>query len=204
MNTSQATILNTAAALFGGIVLIALLLQWVAAPAYKTGNETVLTMATDEHRKVLPIQLEELIGQGKLSDYTLVDLRPANDFNRGSLPGAINIPFENLLDKSSLKQIRKPGKPALLFSGDESQAAAAIVLLIAKGYDNVQMVANDYQYIREHVLDGFQPSSAYTHSEKARFDYNRFFRSGGGADAAPTRTQPKIIQTEMITTKGGC
>jgi len=204
MNTSQATILNTAAALFAGIVIVVMLFQWMAAPAYKTGNETVLSMAADDNLKVLPIELEALIGQGKLNDYTLVDLRPAHDFNRGSLPGAINIPFETLLDKSSLKQIRKSGKPALLFSGDESQSAAATVLLISKGYDNVQMAANDYQYIRGHVLDGFQPASAFTHSEKARFDYNRFFRSGGGTESTPARTQPKIIQTEMVTTKGGC
>lgn len=204
MNTIQANILKNAAILFAAIGLITMLVQWIAAPDYKAENTAVLTAITGDDQKILPLQLDEMIRAGKMVEFAVVDLRESQEFNRGTLPGAINIPFGTLLEKSSLRQIKKSGKPVILFSGDEAEAAAASLLLISKGFDDVQVIANDYTYIKNNVVEKFQPASAFNQSEKARYDYQRFFRSGGGAEAAPARTQPKIIQTEIVKTKGGC
>lgn len=204
MNTIQANILKNATLLFAIVGIGTLLLQWIVAPDYQAKNETVLAAITNNDQKILPLQLEEIIAAGNLTNYTLVDLRSSQEFSRGSLPGAINIPLGELLKSGSLKLMKKPGNPIILFSGDESQAAAASVLLISKGFDNVKTLANDYDYIKTNVLESFQPASAFSQSEKAKFDYNRFFRTGGGDDDSPKRTQPVIIQTEIVKTKGGC
>jgi rhodanese-related sulfurtransferase len=204
MNTIQANILKNATLLFAIVGIGTLLLQWIVAPDYQAKNETVLAAITDNNQKILPLQLEEIIAAGNLASYTLVDLRSPQDFSRGSLPGAINIPLGELLKSSSLKLMKKPGNPVILFSDDESQAAAASILLISKGFDDVKTLANDYDYIKTNVLESFQPASAFSQSEKAKFDYNRFFRTGGSGDDSPKRTQPVIIQTEIVKTKGGC
>ncbi|NLO51355.1 MAG: rhodanese-like domain-containing protein [Bacteroidales bacterium] len=204
MNKIQANILKNATLLFAIVGIMALLVQWIAAPDYKAENEAVLSTIANDDQKILPLQLHEMITTNQLANYTLVDLRSSHLFNVGTLSGAINIPFADLLKKGSLKQMKKHGNSVLLFSDDESQAVAAAVLLISKGFDDVKTLANDYDYIKKNVLETFDPASAFSKSEKARFDYNRFFRTGGGADGAPVRTQPKIIQTEIVKTHGAC
>lgn len=204
MNKIQANILKNATLLFAIVGMGTLLVQWIVAPDYSAKNETVLLAITDDAQKILPLQLQEMIAAGNLASFTLVDLRMPQEFGSGSLAGAINIPLGELLKNGSLKLMKKPGNPILLFSDDESQAAAASVLLISKGFDEVKILANDYEYIKTNVLENFQPASAFSKSEKARFDYNRFFRTGGSDDAASKRTQPIIIETEIVKTQGGC
>jgi rhodanese-related sulfurtransferase len=204
MNKIQANILKNGALLFAIVGILALLVQWIAAPDYKTENETVLSAIADDNQKILPLQLEDIINKGQLANFALVDLRSPQTFSSGTLAGAINIPFADLLKKSSLRQINKSGNPVLLFSGDEAEAAAASVLLISKGYKDVRIIANDYAYLKTNVVETFDPAAAFSQSEKARYDYNRFFRTGGGAAAAPARTQPIIIQTEIVKVQGGC
>jgi rhodanese-related sulfurtransferase len=204
MNQIQANILKNATLLFAIVGMGTLLVQWIVAPDYSAKNETVLAAITDDAQKILPLQLHEVIAADSLASFTLVDLRSSPEFSRGTLPGAINIPLDELLKNSSLKLMKKSGKTVLLFSDDESQAAAASVLLISKGFDDVKILANDYTYIKTNVLENFQPASAFSKSEKARFDFNRFFRTGDGDDAAPARPEPKIIQTEIVKVQGGC
>lgn len=203
MKNEQYKMLNAAALLFLGIVMLVMLFQYVASPAYKVSNPDMLGEAGNAERWILPHELNTLIENDRLQNYLLVDLRNREEFNRGSLPGAINIPFDQLLDKKSLKQL-KSRKPVLLISSKESQASTAGLLLYGKGFEKVLVMANDYRYIKENVLEEFQPSVAFTHDEKARYDYHRFFKAAPRPAATPAATQPKIIETQVISVEGGC
>lgn len=204
MKSNQSKILNNGVLFFALVILLAMVVKWLAAPDYKMRNAEVLEIVTGEEQNILPWQLRDLIRNNQLKDHLLVDLREPAQFNRGSLPGAINIPFKDVLDSKSLKQIKKTGATVILFSGDESQASAASVLLISKGLTNIKTLANDYAFLKSQVLETYQPAAAFSKSERARFDYNRFFRTGGSTDMQTPRVQPKIIQTEIIQAQGGC
>jgi len=203
MKNEQSKILNAAALLFLGIAMLVMLFQYVASPGYKVSNLDMLGEAGNTERWILPHELNTLIENDQLQNYLLVDLRKREEFNRGSLPGAINIPFDQLLEKKSLSQL-KSRNPVLLFSSKESQASTAGLLLYGKGFEKVLVMANDYSYMKENVLEEFQPSVAFTHDEKARYDYHRFFKAAPRPAAAPATTQPKIIETQVITVEGGC
>jgi rhodanese-related sulfurtransferase len=203
MKNEQNKILNVAALLFLGIAVLVMFFQYVASPGYKASNLDMLGEAGNAERWILPHELNTLIENDKLQNYLIVDLRQREEFNRGSLPGAINIPFEQLLDKKSLKQF-KTRKPILLFSGKESQASTAGLLLYGKGFDKALVLANDYSYLKENVLEKFHPSVAFTRDEKARYDYHRFLKAAPRPAATPAATQPKIIETQVISIEGGC
>jgi rhodanese-related sulfurtransferase len=204
MNYLQIKTLNNAVVLFVGVVVAAMLLQWIVAPNYARKNEIVLTALTDNSQKVLPWQLEELMNSGGISGFLLVDLRSASEFNHGTLPGAVNIPLANLMEKENLNIFRKSKKPVLLFSGDESEAATASFLLLSHGLENVRIIANDYLFVKEKVMESFSPAAAFSHSENARYDFNRYFRTGGGKDPQSSAKQPVIPKTEVIQAQGGC
>lgn len=203
MKNEQNKILNVAALLFLGIAVLVMFFQYIASPGYKVSNADMLSQVNHPERWILPHELNAIIENDQLQNYLIVDLRQREEFNRGSLPGAINIPFEQLLYKKSLKQF-KTRKPILLFSGKESQASTAGLLLYGKGFEKVRVMANDYSYMKENVLEKFQPSAAFTHDEKARYDYHRFFKAAPRPAAAPAAAQPKIIETQVITVEGGC
>jgi rhodanese-related sulfurtransferase len=203
MNNEENKTLNTAALLFVGVVVVVMLFQYIASPGYKVSNADMLSKVNHQERWILPHELNTIIESDQLQDYLIVDLRQREEFNRGSLPGAINIPFEQLFDKKSLKQL-KTRKPILLFSGKESQASAAGLLLYGKGFDQALVLANDYSFLKENVLEKFHPSVAFTRDEKARYDYHRFFKAAPRPEAAPAATQPKIIETQVVSVEGGC
>ena len=203
MNNEQNKILNAAALLFLGIAMLVMLIQYVASPGYKASNSDMLGEAGNAERWILPHELNTLIENDRLQNYLLVDLRNREEFNRGTMPGAINIPFDQLLDKKSLKVLNSR-KPVLLFSSKESQASTAGLLLYGKGFKKVLVLANDFSYMKENVLEQFQPSVAFTHDEKARYDYHRFFKAEPRPAATPAATQPKIIETQVISVEGGC
>lgn len=206
MDKSQSNILNYSILIFAMVILSAMLIKWIASPDYKRQNTEVLAAITSEDSKLLPWQLHDMIRNNTLKDHFLVDLRKPEMFNRGTLPGAVNIPLEQILDKKSLKELRKTGKPVILFCGDQTRASTAQVLLRGKGFEDLKILANGYFYVKAHILDEFHPASAFSASENARYDFNRFFRTGGDFEqpAARTTTVPQVPKTETIQVQGGC
>ncbi|MBE0661856.1 MAG: rhodanese-like domain-containing protein [Bacteroidales bacterium] len=203
MNDSDHKMLNTGALIFVGVTLLVMFLQYIAGPGYKASNTEVLANAGGSERWMLPHQFRSIIENDQLQNYLLVDLRPREEFNQGSLPGAVNIPFENLLETKSMKSL-KTNQPVLLFSGREAQSSVAGLLLYGEGFSNVFVLANNYSYIKDNVLGKFEPSTAFTHEEKARYDYHRFFKATPKPSSQPAASQPKIIETQVVSVEGGC
>lgn len=206
MDSSQSKILNYSILVFIMVIFTAMLIRWIASPGYKMQNTDVLAAVTSDESRLLPWQLHDMIRNNTLKDYLLVDLRTPEMYNSGTLPGAVNIPIENILDKKTLRELRKAGKPVILFCGDQTRSSVAQVLLRGKGFEDLKILANGYFYVKAHILDEFQPASAFSASENARFDFNRFFRTGGGIDqpAARTTTIPEVPKTETVQVQGGC
>ena len=203
MNNEQHKLLNAAALLFVGVALAVMLFQYIAAPRYSISNTQMLENVNDAGRWVMPHDLHAMLAGNRLDRFLLVDLRIREEFNRGTMPGAINIPFEQLLEKKSLRQL-KTRKPIMVFSGKEAQASAAGMLLEAKGFKQVFVIANDFGFIKENVMEQFHPAAAFTSDEKARYDYSRFFKAAPKPAAAPAVTRPGIIETQVISVEGGC
>ncbi|MDO8897325.1 MAG: hypothetical protein Q7V19_06715, partial [Bacteroidales bacterium] len=87
----------------------------------------------------------------------------------------------------------------------ESKAMIAVHLLLAKGYQQVFAVANDASFFEKSVINDFKPKVAETHTEKARFDYGRFFSNESkGKSGAVSNPQLPKGSTEIKAVAGGC
>lgn len=196
-------LLNTGAFVFVAIVLLFMLGQWLVAPNYKLNNAQLHALATSDQHWVLPYQLAEMIAANRLEDQMLVDLRDAEVFAEGSLPDAINIPFDQLLESKSIKKI-KSAKSVVLFAGQEEKTAVAGLLLQSQGIEGLKMLSTNYAYLKSHVWDTYQPAAAFNHSEKAHFDYSRYFRQASDQQQQNAKSVPKITEVEMESVDGGC
>lgn len=145
------------------------------------------------------------IANGNQSVFQLVDLRSEAEFAEGHLPGAINVPFDQIIDRSSLRKIRKTGKTPVLYAERESLAHTARMLLLSKGFDGeLQIMGGTYQTAVEFAIENFSPAMANYKEEKARFDFVRFMRAGSEPDA---RQRPASIipaRVEVTSAAGGC
>jgi rhodanese-related sulfurtransferase len=81
------------------------------------------------------------VNDTNISSYTVVDLRSNTEYNSGHIPGAINIPYQQLFandangDYPSLLAIDR-SKPIIVYSSAQQEANAASVALNALGIRN--------------------------------------------------------------------
>ena len=83
-----------------------------------------------------PIELERMI-QSKENNFTVVDVREAEDFAKEHVPGAINLPHEKW---ESLEGLQK-NKTNIVYCYNQTchLAAKACVLFASKGYPVMEM-----------------------------------------------------------------
>lgn len=117
-------------------------------------------------------------------EYRLIDLRPAEEFARGTLPGAENIPLADLP-----AQKFDPREKLLLFTDGQTHAAQAWVLLKARGMTSVYVLLGGLDGWRDEVLQP-QVSNPPTAEDRKRIARARAFGGtpmvgGGGKSLQP-------------------
>jgi rhodanese-related sulfurtransferase len=187
------------------VVMTIVAVNMITTNHYGRSNRQVVQQLADNDAMITYHQLHNMT-TGETNGYKLIDLRSEDEFNEGHLPGAINIPYKNLLNKESLRTLRKMKEMPVLYGSSESQSQTALLLLIAKGIDkNILTVGGNYQTALKYAVQEFHPSRNHFREEKAGFDYPRFFRNGASArpSASPAGIIP-AVQTDTQGAKGGC
>jgi phage shock protein E len=82
--------------------------------------------------RITPPQVAELLSQGAL----IIDVRTPKEFDSGSLPGAVNLPLDEITDR--IKSVAPDkDKPLLLHCLSGTRSGMARSRLKALGYSNV-------------------------------------------------------------------
>jgi rhodanese-related sulfurtransferase len=85
--------------------------------------------------RVVPAsEVWESIEAGK-DEYLVVDVRPPDDYAKGHVPGAINLPIDVLFRPASLAQLPSGGKPILLVCQSGHSESMALGGLAALGFE---------------------------------------------------------------------
>lgn len=77
------------------------------------------------------------------SDALVVDLRSAQDYAKGHILGAKNIPLADL-ERRAGELDRHKAKPVILHCGDGNRAGGGVATLRRKGFDSVHNLAGGY------------------------------------------------------------
>ena len=142
------------------------------------------------------------------SNAALVDLRTPYEFERGSLPNAVNIYTPDLLDTNAKKQFEdfaKNNKTIVLFGDNPNQANGAWLFLTQIGYKNVKILSVSLSYDSQNKLIINNCTL-----EKPALDYAEFMakaKSENGTPEDKTETPKKVIKltrTKKKAARGGC
>lgn len=196
--------LSSAALLASAAIIGAMLFQWYWAPSYALTNKEVAAQLTDQKALLLPWQLSQLAQSGESKNYTLVVLSESQTTELELFKGYRNISFDQILNKENLKFFKK-NQPVLISGTSESYALMAVHLIRAQGISKVFAAANEAEMNVKHGFSSFKPTQADKHSEKASFDYGRFFKRQGPSGVQPATTH-EIPQggVTVVKTQGGC
>ncbi len=92
-------------------------------------------------------ELQEQINQGTVP--LLVDVRTVEEYDRGAIPTAINIPHEVIADKVL---VEAPGKdtPLILYCKTGRRTQVAFDALVQLGYTHVKQYKGGYEEWSQH------------------------------------------------------
>jgi rhodanese-related sulfurtransferase len=101
--------------------------------------EELLSKVINSERYITADELADKIIK-KDDSYLLIDLRDEESYAKHTLPNAVNIPIEKLLDDESEKFINQDTYNVVLFSNDSFYADKAWILCSRLGYTNIRVL----------------------------------------------------------------
>jgi rhodanese-related sulfurtransferase len=200
--------LNNISLLSFGFVAIVVMVNLFTTNNYGLANRKVVENLNKEPYMANYQILRNIVSEEN-TDYQLIDLRPEQSFKIGYLPGAINIPFDKILEKENLKTIQKLSPKILVLYGEhEATAQSARLLLISKGLDEkIMVLGGNYETAFNHAVKDFDPSFVNYQEEKAHFDFKRYMNTGtnGTPERAPRPAGIlPAVTLETQSAAGGC
>jgi rhodanese-related sulfurtransferase len=138
-----------------------------------------------------------------------VDVRDAEDFARFSLPGAVNIPLDQILEHRYESTLRTPDQKIVFYSNSNTLATQAWMIATRAGIANLTVLAGGLNgfvqtiFQESHVTESINMNIEY--QERFREKAKNYFMSGKAVPATKSVGTPiiKLIEIEKPV-KGGC
>lgn len=129
---------------------------------------------------------------GKDPSLELIDVRSNVDYNKFTLPNAINIPLDSLITASAQSYFGIPGMQAVLFSNDDIVSDQAWVLLRRLGFKKIYVMKGGLNLWMNTIIR--PPVPAQTDPSTA-FDQYKFRK---GAQMYFTGAQPDVSSVKKV------
>lgn len=197
------------------VISIILIIALTNRPSvsYKMTKDSLVTLLKDSSQFVSPINLEALLAQKKGS-LVMVDIRSYEEFSKGHIKEAVNIPVMNLLNTKTITffdELSSKGQEAILYGNDQLQANGPWLLLRQVGVNNVKILQGGYQLYKMLPLNDSLTVLAkqIVWEERSTIDTSAL-RKKTTAIALPVAVKPKVQKEKVIPVKkeessgGGC
>jgi rhodanese-related sulfurtransferase len=196
--------------IFSGLLLLLLPSQprnsW-----YETDAKTILSEVANKNHYTDADEIAFSIMQGKNYPVLLVDVRDPESFQRFTLPGAINIPLNDIFDYNWESIFDNHNQKVVLFSYSETQASEAWLLLRRKGYKEMKVLEgglNNFMntiFIEEFIPERKRPDCIDMHTARFRTEAKEYFTTGKAIKKIESPQIPviKIVEIEKPIS-GGC
>jgi rhodanese-related sulfurtransferase len=144
----------------------------------------------------------------------LVDVREKSEFEKYSLPGATNIPINQLLQEDWSGYIDQDVYDVIFFSNDDVLAEQACVLCKQLGFKNLYVLDGGLNYWFETIMQPKKPAETSPIEDFDLYAFRTgasiFFGAGSVEVPAPPREKPKVKKEIPVQKKvkaeaeGGC
>ena len=179
---------------------------------YKLTAEELLSEANTRTQFIAPETVADMIIK-KDPSFQLIDVRGQDDFEKYSLPGALNIPVTDLLSDKYTDLLNQDTRMNIFYSNGTITANEAWMVTRQLGYKNNYVLEGGLNYWFETILNPTKPASTSPDEEFAKYDFRLSAgKALGGGLAVQTNqnqvsTSPKpALQTAPKKKKaaGGC
>lgn len=143
----------------------------------------------------------------------LIDVRSQSEFEQFHLPGAINIPVDNILSEENSGWFDQDAKMNVLYANGTTTASEAWMLLRQNGYKSIYVMEGGMNHWAETIMNPTQPAASAADDELAKYDFRKAAGGvlGGGALAptsaavsAPAPSAAKAPAAKKKRAAGGC
>ncbi|MDD3875089.1 MAG: rhodanese-like domain-containing protein [Bacteroidales bacterium] len=216
-STKFKELLNSQKLSLGFPVLFLLILAFTAVilPEHRKSNiretdKTALYNNILSHERYIPFDKIAYNLTKKLKDLQLVDVRSAEEFKMFHLPGAINIPLEEVLSAESLKLCKNEEKPVVFYSNGSVKADMAWFFTFRAGYKKVKVLRGGLNKFFSSIFEEqvWEPTKNIQELSFRRFilKTRQFFREGQFESSKNDQNNniPVINETSIKPVKGGC
>jgi rhodanese-related sulfurtransferase len=142
---------------------------------YKLTADELLTEVTEGRQFMSPDEIAQML---IVKDPTLqlIDVRSKDQFEKFSLPNALNVPLESLLSAEYEEILNQDIKLNVFYSNSSNEANQAWMITRQLGYKNNYVLQGGLNYWAETILKPEKPAEGSPNEEIARYN----FRMGAG------------------------
>ena len=179
---------------------------------YKLSADELLNEAKTRTQYVTPETVADMIVK-KDPSLRLIDVRSQDEFEKFSLPGAINVPIADLLSDQYADVLNQDVKMNVFYSNGSLIANEAWMVTRQLGYKNNYVLEGGLNYWFDVILNPKKPASTSSDEEFARYDFRKSAGSalGGGGivqtaqPSSPSSEKPAVIPiAKKKKASGGC
>ncbi|MCD4734561.1 MAG: rhodanese-like domain-containing protein [Bacteroidales bacterium] len=144
----------------------------------------------------------------------LIDVRSKDEYEKFSLPGAINIPINDLLNPKWIDIFDQDIFMNVFYSNGTTSSNEAWLLTRQLGYQNIYVLEGGLNYWIETIINPEKPGLTSPNDEFARYDFRKatsaFFGGNvnisANSDTTSSANKPVMIpkRKKKKAVKGGC
>lgn len=151
---------------------------------YKLTAEQLLSEANSRTQFITADAVADMIVK-KDPSLRLIDVRSQDEFEKYSLPGAINIPVTDLLSEQYADILNQNAKMNVFYSNGTVTSNEAWMVTRQLGYENNYVLEGGLNYWFDAILNPQVPASTSSDEEFAKYDFRKSAGQalGGGAVA---------------------
>jgi rhodanese-related sulfurtransferase len=139
---------------------------------YKLTSDQLLNEVNSRTQFVTPDAVADMLVK-KDPSLRLIDVRSQDEFEKFSLPGAINIPASDLLSGQYRDILNQDVKMNVLYSNGTLAANEAWMITRQLGYENNYVLEGGLNYWFDAILNPQKPASTSSDEEFAKYDFRK-------------------------------
>jgi rhodanese-related sulfurtransferase len=179
---------------------------------YKLTADQLLGEANTRTQYIAPETVADMIIK-KDPSFRLIDVRSQDEFEKFSLPGAMNIPVSDLLSDKYTDILNQDARMNIFYSNGTITANEAWMVTRQLGYKNNFVLEGGLNYWFDAILNPKKPSTTSPDEEFAKYDFRQSAGKalGGGLTVQSNQNQnagspkPTVqVASKKKKASGGC
>jgi rhodanese-related sulfurtransferase len=185
------------------MILIPMVLIIAAVPQNKTKQFrlTAEELLSEVNTRTQYIDAENVADMVVAKDpsFRLIDVRSQEEFEKFSLPAAINIPLSDLLSEQYTDILNQDIKMNIFYSNGTLTANEAWMVTRQLGYNNNFVLEGGLNYWFDAILNPQKPASTSSDEEFAKYDFRKSAAQAlGGGGVVQISQNPASAPTKPV------